>query len=103
MIGDTLVAFAALLFVLALMVGMSWAVKRLGLLPGQPRVKGSEKQLEVVESKLLDGRNRLIVVRWKNKEYLIATNPGGTQTISEADIAFKELVEKDETPEDKFS
>ncbi|UTW57256.1 FliO/MopB family protein [Kordiimonas sp. SCSIO 12603] len=103
MIGDTLVAFAALLFVLALMVGMSWAVKRLGLLPGQPRIKGGEKQLEVLESKLLDGRNRLVVVRWKNKEYLIATNPGGTQTISEADIAFKELVEKDETPEDKLS
>lgn len=103
MIGDTLGAFAALLFVLALMVGLSWAVRRLGMLPGQPRLKNGEKQLEILESKLLDGRNRLVVVRWKNKDYLIATNPGGVQTISEADTAFKELVEKDETPEDKLS
>ena len=103
MIEDTLSAFAALLFVLALLVGMSWGVRRLGLLPGQPRVRGGEKQLEVLESKSLDGRNRLVVVRWKNKEYLIATNPGGTHTISEADVAFKELVEKDEAPENKLS
>ncbi len=95
MIADTLSAFAALLFVLAIIVALSWGIRRMGLLPGQPLVKNGKKQIKIVESRIVDGRNRLVVVEWKEKQYLLATNPNGVTTISETDLDLKELVEKD--------
>ncbi len=93
MMMEAMSAFAVLLFVLGIMLAIAWGIRKVGLLPGQPLLKGTEKQIEVLESRMLDGRNRLIVVQWKNKQYLLATNPNTVRVVSDAELSFKELVE----------
>lgn len=96
MLTDIISAFASLLFVLGLLGLFVWAVKRYGLLPGHSRVKVGEKQLDILESKMVDGRNRLVVVSWRGKQYLLGTNPGGVRLLGSEDEnnddAFKKLV-----------
>ena len=92
-------ALAALFFVLALLGIFAWGVKRSGLMPGQARGKTGVKQLEIIESKMVDGRNRLVVVSWRGKQFLLGTNPGGMRLISsdllnetDDNAEFKKLV-----------
>lgn len=100
MINEALGAFSALLFILALLGILAWSVRRFGLLPGQPRIKPGQKQIDIVESRMVDGRNRLLVVKWHGKEYLLASNPDGithidAQKTEESD--FKKLVDNETT------
>lgn len=81
MISDVFNAFAALIFVIGLLGLFAWAVRRFGFVPGQVTLKTGKKHIELLESKTLDGRNRLVSVRWKGKDYLLATNPSGVRPI----------------------
>jgi len=96
MMTEIISALAVLLFVLGLFGLFAWGVKRSGLLPGQVRGKSNEKHLEVLESKMIDGRNRLVVVSWRGKQFLLGTNPAGMKLISSDDEThndqFKKLV-----------
>ena len=83
---DSLSAIAALMFVLAILGVLAWAVKRYGLVPGQPRIKTGEKKINIVESRVLDNRNRLVAVEWNGKEYLLATNPAGVRPVGEHQV-----------------
>jgi len=100
MLTEILSALASLMFVLGLLGLFVWAVKRYGLLPGHSRVKVGEQQLEILESKMVDGRNRLVVVSWRGTQYLIGTNPGGVRLLASEDEnnddAFKKLVDTHE-------
>jgi len=100
MMTEIFSALAALLFVLGLFGLFAWAVRRSGLLPGQTRVKSGEKQLDILESKMIDGRNRLLVVSWRGKQFLLGSNPAGMTLISSDDEnsgdQFKKLVIDDE-------
>lgn len=97
MISETLAAISALLFVLAILALGAWAMKRFGLVPGQPRTVNGKKQINIIESRMIDGRNRLVVVEWKGTEYLLATHTGGVTPISTDKTTFKEMVAEHET------
>ncbi len=97
MIPEYLQAFSALLFVLAILALAAWGMKRYGLVPGQPRHLAGKKQINIIESRMIDGRNRLVVVEWKGKEYLIATHSTGVTPISSTKTDFKEMVAEHET------
>jgi len=96
MATDIFSALASLLFVLGLLGLFAWAVKRYGLVPGHSRVKTGEKQLDILESKMVDGRNRLVVVSWRGKQFLLGTNPGGIRVLAAEDETaadtFKKIV-----------
>jgi len=83
---DSLSAIAALMFVLAILGLLAWAAKKYGLVPGQPRIKTGEKKITIIESRILDNRNRLVAVEWNGKEYLLATNPAGVRAVGEHQI-----------------
>lgn len=106
MLGEMTGAFAALLFVLGLLGLMVWAMKRFGLAPGQPRfpTKGG-KQITIVENRMLDGRNRLVIVRWRGREYLLGSGANGISLIGTEDSDFEKMLEAagDETGDDQKS
>jgi len=85
MITEIFTAIGALLFVISLLGLFAWGVRRFGLAPGQGVIKSGKKQIEILETKMLDGRNRLVSVRWHDKDYLITTNPAGAKLIAARD------------------
>ncbi len=97
MVSEGLQAFSALLFVLAILALAAWALKRYGLVLGQPSKLSGKKQINIIESRMVDSRNRLIVVEWKGTEYLLATHSSGVTPISISKPEFKEMVEEHET------
>ncbi|MBL4837343.1 MAG: FliO/MopB family protein [Kordiimonadaceae bacterium] len=97
MLMDSLSALSALLFVLAVLGLLAWAAKRFGMVPGQPRVRLGQKKITIVESRILDSRNRLVMVEWNGKEYLLATNPAGVTPISEQTPDFQKMLDEHET------
>lgn len=74
-------AFSALILVLGLLGLFAWAVRRFGFMPGQPKFGKSSKELEILESKMIDARNRLVVARWRGSDYLLAFGADGTKKI----------------------
>ena len=84
MLIDTITAFAALLLVLGLLIGMMWAAKRFRLLPGTPAHRGAEREIELMEVLPLSTNTRLAVVNWRGRSHLIAVGPqGATRLASE--------------------
>ncbi len=81
MITDMLGAFGALIFVLGLLILIMWGIKRIGVMPGQPTIRTGKKSIDILESRVLDSRNRLVAVRWKGQEYLLGVNQNGTRLI----------------------
>ncbi len=43
---------------------------------------------------MVDGRNRLLVVRWKDKDLLLTSNPSGIRLLSSLDTAQQSEFEK---------
>lgn len=72
--------FAALLFVIGLLLSVLWVIKRFGM-GGAPTRKSRQSDLEILENKALDPKNRLMVIRWKDKELLVAVGHNGAQLI----------------------
>ena len=71
---------AALVFVVALMLGLSVVMKRLqaragGLPPGRRR------RLQVVESLPIDARRRAVLIRRDDREHLVILGPGADTVI----------------------
>ena len=69
-------AIAALLLVLGSAILLAWALRRAGI--AKPL---APTRLDLVASRPLDGRNRLVVVRWDGREHLLAVGPAGTTAI----------------------
>ena len=63
-------AFAALVFVLGLMGGLSLILRKLGLSGAAPTQKG-EKRLKVIEILPLDARRRLAIIQRDDVQHLI--------------------------------
>lgn len=76
----------ALVAVLALIGGMAWLARRLGLGGKLAPNRGKNPRLSLVEVLALDSRRRLVLVRRDSREHLILLGPGGDLTV-EADIA----------------
>lgn len=73
-----------LAFVVALMGGLAFLIKRLGLAGATPVYKG-QKRLKIIESQTLDARRRLVLIRCDDKEHLVLLGING-DTIIKTDI-----------------
>lgn len=91
-IFSALQALAALAFVLGLLLGGAWLLRkyggRIGLKTGQV-----SQDLKVLEWRSLDMRRKLAVVRWGEKEHLLCLAPTGDMVIASRDAppAFKPI------------
>ncbi len=105
MTSEALSAFSILFVMLGLLGLAAWAVKRFGLIPGQPRMVGKKREITVIDSQMLDARNRLVVVNWRGRDYLLGTGqhgvtlldgPEGTKAPSKFEQALAEETQREE-------
>lgn len=83
--GQMLLKFgAAFVFVICLMFGLSWALKKFGL-AGVVTSPLSRKRLKIIEVLPLDPRRRLVLISRDDKEHLLVLGPGG-ETLVESGI-----------------
>ncbi len=85
MAEDIFGAFSALIFVLGLLGLFAWAVRRFGFMPGQPKFGKGSKELEILESKMIDAKSRLIIARWRGTDYFLAFGADGVEKIDVKD------------------
>jgi flagellar biogenesis protein FliO len=82
-IGDGVRGIAALAVVLGLALLLAWGARRSGLI----RAQGGTQRLAVVASLNLDGRNRLVLVRFEAREHLLAVGPAGVTVVESRDAS----------------
>ena len=87
----------SLALVVALMGGLAYIVKRLGLSNSMPVHKG-DKRLKIVESQALDARRRLVLVQCDEKQHLVMLGING-DTVIQTDIEPKNDI-KNESKKD---
>ena len=81
-------AVFALIATLALIVGVAYGARRLGMLQANPQ---PPRRLKLTESLMLDPRRRLVIVRCDGREHLLLLSPAGDVVVSEmAAVAAKE-------------
>ena len=80
---DYIKMIVALLFVLALMAGLTLILKKLGL-QGKTLSTG-KKRLKIVEILPLDARRRLMLIQRDDVQHLVITN-GTSETLVETNI-----------------
>lgn len=73
----------ALLFVLALMLGLSLLMRRLNA--GSGMLPAGKRRLKIVEMMPLGARHRMILVRRDDREHLVILGPTG-ETVVESGI-----------------
>ena len=73
-------ALFALIATLALILGVAYGARRLGMLQAGPN---TPKRLRITESLMLDPRRRLVLVRCDDREHLLLLGPGGDVVVSE--------------------
>lgn len=84
MAQEFLGVFSVLFIMLGILALAAWAVKRFGLIPGQPKTLGKTKQVQILESQALDARNRIVVVRWQGRDYLLGTGQNGVRLLDQS-------------------
>ena len=62
---------AALVFVLALIVGIAWLGRRYGMGGRLPMARGKAARLAVIEAAAIDAKRRLVLVRRDDTEHLL--------------------------------
>ncbi|MBX7199799.1 MAG: flagellar biosynthetic protein FliO [Rhodospirillaceae bacterium] len=72
-------AVLVLILVIGLILGLAALLKRFGLTDA--RVLGRRARLATVESKSLDGRHRLVLVRRDDVEHLLLIGPNTSQVL----------------------
>ena len=82
-------AIAALAFVLGLLLGGAWVLRKYGSRIGL-KAGAVSQDLKVVEWRSLDLRRKLVVVRWGEREHLLSLAPTGDVLVAsrEAPAAF---------------
>lgn len=73
----------ALLFVLALMLGLSLIMRRFN--SGTGMIAPNKRRLKIVEMMPLGARHRMILVKRDNREHLVILGPAG-ETVVESGI-----------------
>jgi flagellar protein FliO/FliZ len=79
---DAIRALTALIFVLGLILGLTWLLRRFGSRIGI-RAGLSPSDLRVVEWKQLDVRRKLAVVRWDGRDHLLCLGPSSDFVVAE--------------------
>ncbi|MGK5009144.1 flagellar biosynthetic protein FliO [Janthinobacterium sp. MDB2-8] len=69
--GSLLQTIFALVFVLALLIGLAWCMKRYG-----PKVMGGNNKMRVVSSLNLGGRERIVLVEVADQWIVVGASPG---------------------------
>ena len=69
--GSLLQTIAALVFVLALLMALAWAMKRYG-----PKAMGNSNKMRVVSSLNLGGRERIVLVEVGDQWIVVGASPG---------------------------
>lgn len=84
---DYLQAALSLAFVLGLLLVAAAALRRWrGRLPGS-----SGGRLSVIETRALDARNRLVLVRWDDREHLLLIGQSGSRHLSSRAMSLAAL------------
>ncbi len=86
----------ALAFVLSLMGGLAFLLKRLGLSGKLPVTSPGKRRLKVIEALPLDTRRKAVLLQRDEKQHLVILGPNG-ETVVETDIEPKE---KPDDPKD---
>ena len=73
---DALKAIAALAFVLGILLGFAWLLRKYGSSIGL-KIGQTVSDLQVIEWRALDMRRKLAVVRWDGREHLLVLGPTG--------------------------
>jgi len=74
----------ALIFVLSLMLGLAYLLKRFGLTQGRMMPPG-QRRLRVVEILPLDARRKLMMIERDSVQHLVILSPAG-ETVVETNI-----------------
>ena len=82
---DLVRVFLALAFIVALMGGLAFVMKRLGLSDIPTAPKGEKKRLKLVESLVLDRSRRLVIIQRDDKQHLVILGPN-SETVIEQNI-----------------
>jgi flagellar protein FliO/FliZ len=77
---DWVRALFALIATLALIAGVAYGARRLGMLHPHGQ---TVRRMKVSESLMLDPRRRLVIVRCDEREHLILLGPGGDIVVGE--------------------
>jgi flagellar protein FliO/FliZ len=81
---DYLKFFAALIFVLSLMGGLAFVLKRLGM--GQSgMISPTKKRLKIIEILPIDARRKAVLLQRDQTQHLVLLGPSG-ETVVETDI-----------------
>lgn len=70
---------AALIFVLSLMALIGWVMRRINGANQGFAVK--DKRLSIIEQKMIDPRNKMVLIRRDNKEHLVILSQNGNTVI----------------------
>ena len=71
----------ALILVIGLILALAWLLKRLGLGIGATGPLTRRRRLRAVETVLLDGRHRAVLIRRDDVEHLVLIGPNTSQVI----------------------
>lgn len=83
----------SLILVIGLMGGLSFFLKKLGLVNIPQLRKGDKRRLSIVESLPLDTRRRLVILQADAKQYLVVLGPNG-ETVLDHEITSVDSSEK---------
>ena len=83
---DALRAAGALILVLGIILGLSWALRRYGATFGL-KTGPATSDLRVIEWRTLDVRRKLAVVRWDGRDHLLVLGPAGDCVVAERRVA----------------
>ncbi|KAB8035665.1 flagellar biosynthetic protein FliO [Janthinobacterium aquaticum] len=85
--GSLLQTIAALVFVLALLMALAWAMKRYG-----PKAMGNSNKMRVISSLNLGGRERIVLIEVADQWIVVGASPGRINALAtvprqDADLA----------------
>ncbi|OBV40567.1 flagellar biosynthetic protein FliO [Janthinobacterium psychrotolerans] len=75
--GSLLQTIFALMFVLALLIGLAWAMKRFG-----PKALGGNSKMRVVSSLNLGGRERIVLIEVADQWIVVGASPGRVNALA---------------------
>ena len=87
-IQDYLKFLFALIFVLSLMGGLAYILKRAGYGQGG-MVSGKKRRLKIIETLPIDAKHKAVLIGCDNKEHLVLLNVNG-DTVVKTDIEPRE-------------
>ena len=73
--------FLAFVFVIGLIMGMAWLLRRFGLGDGASNTLGRKRRLSAVESTAIDARHRLFLIRRDDMEHLVLVGPNSSVVV----------------------